>query len=322
MLELTTQRSWVPVCRRSSVSTNKPFKVDFLNNTISVTSDGSNYFAFNNICPHRRAFLSDGRVENGCVVCPYHGIGFDASNGNVAIVFPDFNHEKLGMKLKTYKVKVFYELVWINMDSNEDLEFGPVNLNSTEDGIKLSDFVDIHGTMGINMGIFDIQENLLDSTHLTEVHSFSNRVDPMPRNVRKFPEGRGNYFDYKVGAQSIAKVLGGNSKTLSVFNAFAEPFSAMSRVRFGEKRDMIKAVRVHLLPINNKKTRMFWTLSRNFLTFRFLDSFFKHFIEVTIEEDKKILKTIADNSSSHRNMLTEFNWIIVQYRKRMNELLG
>lgn len=43
------------------------------------TADG--WFAFDDECPHAKAPLSDGWLEEGCVVCPWHGARFDLGTG-------------------------------------------------------------------------------------------------------------------------------------------------------------------------------------------------------------------------------------------------
>lgn len=43
-----------------------------LNGTISV---------LNGICPHEEGPLGEGTIENGCVVCPWHGYAFDLRTG-------------------------------------------------------------------------------------------------------------------------------------------------------------------------------------------------------------------------------------------------
>ena len=43
------------------------------------TTDG--YFAVDNLCPHRGAPLSDGRLDGVVVTCPWHGWVFDVRTG-------------------------------------------------------------------------------------------------------------------------------------------------------------------------------------------------------------------------------------------------
>lgn len=43
------------------------------------TEDG--WHGFDDTCPHAQAPLSDGWLEDGCVICPWHGAQFDLQTG-------------------------------------------------------------------------------------------------------------------------------------------------------------------------------------------------------------------------------------------------
>ncbi|WP_081927529.1 Rieske (2Fe-2S) protein [Halobellus rufus] len=48
---------------------------------IAVFELDGEYFAMSNVCPHQGGPLGQGRVENGCVYCPWHGWQFDIETG-------------------------------------------------------------------------------------------------------------------------------------------------------------------------------------------------------------------------------------------------
>ncbi|MGQ4555484.1 Rieske 2Fe-2S domain-containing protein [Halobellus sp. GM3] len=39
------------------------------------------YYALSNVCPHQGGPLGNGRVEENCVYCPWHGWQFDIESG-------------------------------------------------------------------------------------------------------------------------------------------------------------------------------------------------------------------------------------------------
>ncbi|WP_336023350.1 Rieske (2Fe-2S) protein [Halobellus salinisoli] len=39
------------------------------------------YFALSNVCPHQGGPLGQGRIEDDCVYCPWHGWQFDVETG-------------------------------------------------------------------------------------------------------------------------------------------------------------------------------------------------------------------------------------------------
>lgn len=63
--------------------------------------------AMDNECLHQGGSLGQGMVENGRVVCPWHGWNYDPKTG-VAVDHPD-------QKLKTYPIKVENGEVYIDI---------------------------------------------------------------------------------------------------------------------------------------------------------------------------------------------------------------
>jgi nitrite reductase/ring-hydroxylating ferredoxin subunit len=49
--------------------------------TICVANDGGRYSAVAGLCPHVGAPLAQGDIEDGKVVCPWHGWEFQLSDG-------------------------------------------------------------------------------------------------------------------------------------------------------------------------------------------------------------------------------------------------
>ncbi len=64
--------------------------------TICVANVDGEISAMDNICLHRGGPLGQGVVEDGKVICPWHGWGWDAKTGEAGP----------GMKLAVYPVKI------------------------------------------------------------------------------------------------------------------------------------------------------------------------------------------------------------------------
>lgn len=50
-----------------------------------VWNDGQQWRCFEDLCPHRKVPLSEGRVEAGRLECAYHGWKFDNAGKTVSI---------------------------------------------------------------------------------------------------------------------------------------------------------------------------------------------------------------------------------------------
>src|ERR1700681_3884363 len=49
--------------------------------TVCVANDGGRFAALGNVCPHKGGPLSEGLIEKGNLVCPWHGWEFRLSDG-------------------------------------------------------------------------------------------------------------------------------------------------------------------------------------------------------------------------------------------------
>lgn len=67
---------------------------------VGVFQENGQYFAINDFCPHMGASLSDGHVEDGAVMCPWHAWRFRLSDGAW------MDNQKSGICSATYEVRV------------------------------------------------------------------------------------------------------------------------------------------------------------------------------------------------------------------------
>ncbi len=70
------------------------------------------FYAVDNLCPHRQAPLSTGAIENDVIICPWHEARFDLKTGK-GLEGP--HRADIGC----YRVKVVDGGVWIDTNSHE-----------------------------------------------------------------------------------------------------------------------------------------------------------------------------------------------------------
>jgi len=59
-------------------------------------------------CPHRRMRLSEGRVEGGAIVCPYHGFRYDGAGRGVSPGTPQMH-----LDAEALEVRVAWGAIWV-----------------------------------------------------------------------------------------------------------------------------------------------------------------------------------------------------------------
>lgn len=121
--------------------------------------------AWQDLCLHRGAKLSGGRVVNDCLVCPYHGWNYDGSGRCVRIPAQPSQPPPARARATTFRVVEKYGLVWVCLGT--PVEDVPAFAEWDDDAFRTVDsgpyLFQAHGPRVI--------ENFLDVGHFPFVHA-------------------------------------------------------------------------------------------------------------------------------------------------------
>lgn len=73
---------------------------------IAVFRNGKELSALSNVCKHQNGPLGEGRIVNGCIVCPWHGYEYQPADGCSPPPFTE--------KVSTYQLKLKGDEVWVD----------------------------------------------------------------------------------------------------------------------------------------------------------------------------------------------------------------
>jgi uncharacterized membrane protein/nitrite reductase/ring-hydroxylating ferredoxin subunit len=79
----TAQDGWLPVCGDSELNDGETLRVVCDGNIIAIARQGGEVYAFQEFCTHRYGPLSEGKIQDHQVVCPWHRSCFDIRTGKV-----------------------------------------------------------------------------------------------------------------------------------------------------------------------------------------------------------------------------------------------
>ena len=93
------ETSWHRVAAAADVREGEAIAVNVGEAQIALCRVGGTIYAFENVCPHAYALLSDGFIEGNEIECPLHAARFEISTGEC--LSPPADRD-----LVTYPVKV------------------------------------------------------------------------------------------------------------------------------------------------------------------------------------------------------------------------
>ncbi|MCE3200401.1 aromatic ring-hydroxylating dioxygenase subunit alpha [Paenibacillus sonchi] len=251
---------WYPVAIADEVQ-DKPLAVKLLDmKLVCYRSEGKVVIA-RDLCFHRGAPLSKGWMENGEIVCPYHGFRYNCEGKCTAV--PAHPSSKISPKLKliVYPAVERYGLIWTCLGSAAEQipDFpgweDPDYINILPPGF------DIAGSSGRQM------EGFLDVSHFAYVHTatFGDRNNTEVPQYKVRREGNELVAEYWSTVSNYGKGQENPAPEgfmwLREFRVFP-PFAASLTVYFPDEG------RLNILncasPVSARYTRLFCPISRNF----------------------------------------------------------
>ena len=297
-------------------------KITFNDFPICIYRDNNeNVIAISDICVHRGASLSSGKINNNCIQCPYHG--WEYNNGIVDNVpgCPEMNKKTFGVP--RFEVNEINDDIYIRPSFDINSKKGNIYNQTIYISPEALDskYVRISGMKKIKMPNQLITENILDMLHISYVHSFGNSLSPIPFEIEyeELDELSGKtIFHYTAGQTSMSKILGGVN-FVKVENEFYLPDTTVTRVYTRE--DIVKTIVTHCYPISETESILHYDLYRNFLVNPIFDILFQYQMEVTLKEDINTIKTVHKDYNKGF-MSTKFDITQTKYREKKKRLLN
>jgi phenylpropionate dioxygenase-like ring-hydroxylating dioxygenase large terminal subunit len=138
-------------------------------------------------CCHRTAKLSIGRVENGNVVCGYHGWTFDRTGKCVRIPQRADPAATGNIKIAAFSAKARYGHVWVALDTPQ-ADIPDFAEDDDPAWRRIPEFAETW-----ECGALRLMENEFDNAHIEFVHqaTFGNTRNPIPaeNSIEEFDDG-------------------------------------------------------------------------------------------------------------------------------------
>jgi phenylpropionate dioxygenase-like ring-hydroxylating dioxygenase large terminal subunit len=109
-------QEWHAVARAAAVPENEPLGVELLGRGVVLWRSDAGIVAWEDLCIHRGAKLSLGKVANGCLSCPYHGWIYNAAGQCIRIPAHPEQAPPPRARAKTFFCQERYGLVWVALE--------------------------------------------------------------------------------------------------------------------------------------------------------------------------------------------------------------
>ena len=260
--------SWNCIGIINNIDFSKPYNINIGELPLVVWKNPrKNQFAASiNICKHMGSKLDNGEItKDGCLKCKYHGL----ENTFEERIGETIEHEgKLFWSYKPSTNKPF-SLPFYNNDR----------------------FTKSYLEIDMDCSLKDSAFNSMDLRHPEYVHSglfgFGNSIPPKNIKHYKYSEKKiGLSFDY-ISKQNIQK-LNSNTQFTNNFHMYEYPTFTWSKVTFDKNKHLM--IGVNFLPLENKKTRWYVTVSNNYFTSAIQQEFLKLLAYTILTQDLKQMK--------------------------------
>ncbi|MFN4151542.1 MAG: Rieske 2Fe-2S domain-containing protein [Candidatus Sericytochromatia bacterium] len=289
---------WYIASYSKELKINKTLEVKILNNSIVLFRDEIGIAsAISNICSHRNAPLSDGKVCKGKVQCPYHGWEFN-KNGNCTHIpsILDQNNIPSSTKIKNYKVIEQDDYIWIWIGDREP--------KAEETPLKLELFSNYQRKLSayLDNSVENCIENFMDPTHTGYIHGglFRNSASHLTEaTIKEVDDGiKVTVKEESKGDSILAKLIIGEDNGQIHEDYFILPSLVKVTYLIG-KRFRIRSYHF-FTPIEDFKTRIFVHVT---LDFKILNPIMMLVVgivgRILLKQDKDILSKQAKIIKEH-----------------------
>jgi phenylpropionate dioxygenase-like ring-hydroxylating dioxygenase large terminal subunit len=247
---------WHAVARSRDV-TEKPLAVKLLDHSVVLWRSENSVVAFHDLCVHRGTPLSLGWVENGRIVCAYHGWQYGADGLCKRIPsIPPGRGIPAKARAVVYHATEKYGLIWVCLKTPvADIPEFPQEIH---DPSYRWDVYSSHGQWRANAA--RMIENLLDFSHFAWVHpgilGDSSNAESEASEIKPVPGG----FQFEI-IQPVNR-LKANSAAIQRFTVIL-PLTLFIERRQPDGPE--KQTNIYVCtPMSDKETRFFRLSGRNY----------------------------------------------------------
>lgn len=315
------ENQWYAIYPSKKVQKNSPIALKRLNQNLIIFRNENNILGcLKDQCSHRGAALSKGVVKQNCIVCPFHGIEFNA-DGSCALIpaLGKASKDDLSrFQIDAYHIREDHGIIYLWYGSNTPTDTLPFFLDEISETDVYSEIED-HWTAFYSRCI----ENQLDVIHLPFVH-----YNTIGRGNKTVVNGPAMTFENNVlKISSKNEVDIGQTPSPNTNIPFASTYLKFKfpNIWLNHVSDKIR-IMIYFAPIDDENTilyiRFYSKITHSKLLNRII-AFFGKFANRMIErQDKRIVITQEPKVSHYKSNeeLLSGDLPVIVYRRHRDAL--
>ncbi|AKG35508.1 aromatic ring-hydroxylating dioxygenase subunit alpha [Paenibacillus durus] len=280
-------KDWISVAYSQDIGT-EPVPVTVLEERIVLFRTREGVQAFKDLCIHRGAALSLGKVVDDCIVCPYHGWKYD-TEGKCVRIPQQPAEQTIPPKAKAivYPCVERYGVVWVKLEEGASENETPVPFYEEYEDPA---FRTVHAEPYILYAAAPrVVENFLDASHLAFVHDGllgDSAFPEIPDYGVNWKENR--YVSGEIPVYADADGSGNYATIYYTFEILRPMTARLKKVNYSNNQ--ILSMLFTVLPHDERKTTVFALVTRNYALDQ-PDEYFRDFQKRVIEQDAGIVES-------------------------------
>jgi phenylpropionate dioxygenase-like ring-hydroxylating dioxygenase large terminal subunit len=278
---------WHPLAWDAEVS-EKPRRYTLLGEALVAFRTDAGVSVFKDLCIHRGAALSLGRVENGTIECPYHGWQYDATGKCVTIPSLDpATPIPAKARAMAYQTRVEGGVVWVALeDPKAGFPEWPTGTKMGTEGVRYNTVACYEWPVDAGRAV----ENFLDVAHFPFIHDGSLGARSNSRVAAHDIEHSEHSMHFSYYAEEPGDPSTADGELMHLEYHYHAPFTVhLKRQTPGVDWSVMSLL---ASPTGEKSSRLFVTLSRNFDLDPESDALYVDFTDHVLTEDKAIVQSV------------------------------
>jgi len=306
------QNAWYPAAWARDVGRSLTSRTILGDDVVLYRKQDGGVAALENMCPHRFAPLSMGKLKGDAVECGYHGMTFDCSGKCVRI--PGQEIIPASAKVRSYPITESMGLAWIWMGDPEKAAHTPVyDLPQYHSG----DWTTLEGdALPIACHYLSLADNLCDPAHVSFVHlsTLGNAAsEDIPVQFEKKGDDQLLTWRWIIDAPAIPLVkkfakFSGNVDRWHYYHYYAPSIAVIdfgsaptgTGAPEGRRDNCLQFYACHFItPVDETSCIDHWVVVKNFKSDDATKDAMKQQFRLAFNEDKEILEAIQKKETAN-----------------------